>query len=142
LAGRSSKVRGLRAFIEFSAVFILAASTFAQVDRSGLTGTVTDPSGRVLAGTHITAVENSTQLQRETVSDSTGNYAIPELPVDTYTITFEHPGFQTLKFVDVEQVIGRTQTLDAMPRECLLRASADGPQHQRGDRLDRARAGE
>jgi hypothetical protein len=116
LAGRSPKVRGLRAFIEFSAVFILAASTFAQVDRSGLTGTVTDPSGRVLAGTHITAVENSTQLQRETVSDSTGNYAIPELPVDTYTITFEHPGFQTLKFVDVEQVIGRTQTLDAMLR--------------------------
>ena len=47
------------------------------------------------------------------MSDSTGNYDIPELPVGTYTVTFEHPGFQTLKFVDVEQVIGRTHTLDA-----------------------------
>ena len=99
--------------IEFSLVLFLAASCFAQMDRSGLTGTVTDPSGRVLAGTHITAVQNSTQLLRETVSDSTGNYEIPELPVDTYTVTFEHAGFRTLKFVGVEQVIGRTQTLDA-----------------------------
>jgi len=58
-------------------------------------------------------VQNSTQLLRETISDSTGNYEIPELPVDTYTVTFEHAGFRTLKFVGVEQVIGRTQTLDA-----------------------------
>jgi hypothetical protein len=47
------------------------------------------------------------------MSDANGNYNIPELPVDTYTVTFEHPGFQTLKFVDVEQVIGRTEALDA-----------------------------
>jgi hypothetical protein len=113
-AGSSSRVRGLRAFVEFSAVFFLAASSFAQVDRSGLTGAVTDPSGRLLAETHITAVENSTQLQRKTTSDSTGSYGIPELPVGTYTVTFEHPGFRTLKFVGVEQMIGRTQTLDAM----------------------------
>jgi len=112
-AGRSSKVRSLRAVIEFSAVLFLTASSFAQVDRSGLTGTVTDPSGRLLAETHITAVQNSTQLQRETKSDSSGNYDIAELPVGTYTVTFEHPGFQTLKFVDVVQVIGRTHTLDA-----------------------------
>ena len=95
-------VRGLRALIELSAVAFLAVSCFAQVGRSGLTGTVTDPSGRVLAETHITAVQNSTQLQRETVSDSTGNYNIPELPVGVYTVTFEHPGFRKLKFVDVE----------------------------------------
>jgi hypothetical protein len=113
-AGNSSRFRSIRVFVEFSAVFFLAVSSFAQVDRSGLTGAVTDSSGRMLAETHITAVENSTQLQRETISDSTGSYGIPELPVGTYTVTFAHPGFRTLKFVGVEQVIGRTQTLDAM----------------------------
>ena len=106
-------LRRARVSIEFSAVFFLAGICFAQVDRSGLTGTVTDPSGRLLAETHIRAVQNSTQRQRETMSDANGNYNIPELPVDTYTVTFEHPGFQTLKFVDVEQVIGRTEALDA-----------------------------
>ena len=85
----------------------------AQVDRSGITGTVTDPSGRLLGQTRITAVENSTQPRREGVSDNAGTYDIPELPVGIYTITFDHPGFKTLTFVDVEQVIGRTRTLDA-----------------------------
>ena len=86
---------------------------FAQVDRSGLSGTVTDPSGRLLGRTQIAAIENSTQLRREGVSDSDGRYDIPELPVGKYTITFDHPGFKTVTFVDVEQVIGRTRTLDA-----------------------------
>src|SRR5580698_10021268 len=85
----------------------------AQVDRSAISGAVTDQSGRLLGQTHITAVENSTQSQREGVSDNAGTYDIPELPVGTYTITFDHPGFKTLTFVDVEQVIGRTRTLDA-----------------------------
>jgi hypothetical protein len=102
------------AFI-FFIVFILwfAIPGGAQVDRSGLTGTVTDPSGSLLGETRIAVLENSTQLRRDGVSDSAGRYDIPELPVGTYTITFSHPGFKTLTFVDVEQVIGRTRTLNA-----------------------------
>jgi len=91
----------------------LAYSSLAQVDRAGLAGTVTDPSGRVLPQAHITVVENATELRRETKSSSTGTYDIPELPVGVYTITFEHEGFKSLTFVDVEEVIGRTRTLDA-----------------------------
>ncbi|MGC2399410.1 MAG: carboxypeptidase regulatory-like domain-containing protein [Acidobacteriaceae bacterium] len=97
-------------------LFVLASDGlpgFAQIDRSGLTGTVTDPSGRLLARTHIVAVENSTQLQREGLSDAAGKYDIPELPVGKYTIRFDHPGFKTLTFVGVEQIVGRTRTLDA-----------------------------
>ena len=88
--------------------------SFAQVDRSGLSGTVTDSSGRLLPQAHITAVENATGLRRETVSDANGNYTIPELQVGVYTVTFEHPGFRKIEFVEVQQVIGRTRTLDAM----------------------------
>ena len=50
------------------------------------------------------------------MSSSSGTYDIPELPVGVYTITFDHPGFKTLTFTDVEQVIGRTRTLDATLR--------------------------
>ncbi len=98
-----------------SAILLMAfaSETFAQVDRSALTGTVTDPSGRMMGQTLITAVENSTQLRREAVSYSDGRYDIAELPVGRYTITFDHPGFKTLTFVDVQQVIGGTRTLDA-----------------------------
>jgi hypothetical protein len=112
-AGSSVAVRRFRLSIVFSALFFLTGISLAQVDRSTLSGTVTDQSGRLLPETHITVLQNSSQLQRETISDSTGNYGIPELPVGTYTVAFEHSGFQTLKFIDVEQVIGRTHTLDA-----------------------------
>ncbi len=90
-----------------------AKPCFAQVDRSSVTGTVTDPSGRLLSNTHIAAVENSTQLRREGVSDTQGRYEIAELPVGKYTLMLDHPGFKTLIFTDVEQVVGRTRTLDA-----------------------------
>ena len=111
-SGRSFKGRGFHVFL-FVAVFFLAASSFAQVDRTALSGTVTDPSGGLLTQTHITAVDNATALQRGTVSDAKGNYTIPGLPVGVYTVRFEHQGFQKLQFGGVEQVIGRTRTLDA-----------------------------
>ena len=112
-AGKAVVYRSLCASIGFIAMFLVASVSYAQVDRSGLSGTVTDSSGRLLAHAHITTVQNATQLRREAVSNSNGNYDIPELPVGVYTITFDHPGFKTLTFVDVEQVIGRTRTLNA-----------------------------
>jgi hypothetical protein len=62
---------------------------------------------------HVTVIENATGLHRETLSDSRGNYSILELPVGVYTVTFEGQGFKRVEFLDVEQVIGRTRTLDA-----------------------------
>jgi Carboxypeptidase regulatory-like domain len=100
-------------FCVFAAILFGTTPTPAQIDRAGLSGTITDPSKRVLPQTHVTAVENSTQLRRETVSDDSGNYTIPQLPVGIYTVSFEHPGFRKIEFVNVEQVIGRTRTLDA-----------------------------
>jgi len=99
----------------FLAGIVLSLSTrsLAQIDRAGLSGTVIDPSGRVLPQTGVTAVQISTGLERKTSSSATGTYDIPELPVGIYIVTFEHAGFKTLTFVDVEEVIGRTRTLNA-----------------------------
>jgi len=90
----------------------LASLSLAQIDRAGLRGAVTDPSGRVLPQAHVTAVQISTGLRREAASSAEGTYDIPELPVGNYTITFEHQGFKSVTFMDVEEVIGRTRTLD------------------------------
>jgi len=91
----------------------LAPFSRAQIDRAGLSGTVTDSAGRVLPQTRVTAVQIATTLQRTTVSSAIGTYDIPALPVGNYTITFEHEGFKTLTLVEVEEVVGRTRTLDA-----------------------------
>jgi hypothetical protein len=112
-AGCSATTRRLCVSIAFSAVFLFAGISLAQVDRSGLTGTVTDASNSLLPQTHVMVVKNANGLRRETVSDAKGSYDVPQLPVGIYTVTFEHQGFKKLEFVDVEQVIGRTRTLDA-----------------------------
>lgn len=94
-------------------ILCLAPLSLAQVDRAGLNGTVTDPSGRVLTEARITAVHNSTGLRRETTTSAAGTYDIPELPVGVYTVIFAHDGFKSLTFVNVVQAVGRTRTLDA-----------------------------
>jgi len=104
--------RGPLFVIAFALLLNLVPWALAQVDRAGLTGTITDPSGRFLPQAHITAVDNATGLRRQTTSSSIGTYDIPELPVGVYTIKFEHDGFKALTFVDVEEVVGRTRTLD------------------------------
>src|SRR6476646_9028281 len=73
----------LRLANQFSGVLVivlcLIPSLLAQVDRAGLSGAVTDPSGRVLPQTHITAVQTSTDLKREAVaSAATLDAALPE----------------------------------------------------------------
>jgi hypothetical protein len=106
-------MRSIRLQFFLAILFLyLAPFSTAQIDRAGLSGTITDPSGRVLPQTQITVVQASTGLQRQTTSSSTGTYDIPELPVGNYTITFNHDGFKSVTFVDVEEVIGRTRTLD------------------------------
>ena len=110
LIGGSDTFRSLRAVILGGLLIGVATVGLAQVGRSALTGTTSDSSGRLLGGTHITAVQTDTDLRRETTSDAKGNYEIPELPVGAYAITFEHSGFKRITFDAVEQVIGRTRT--------------------------------
>ncbi|MGB9144624.1 MAG: TonB-dependent receptor [Acidobacteriaceae bacterium] len=112
-AGRLSAFRSLVALLSVSVLSSLTGIAYAQVDRGGLSGTVTDASGGRLPQAHIVAIENATALRRETLSDADGNYTIPELPVGIYTVSFDHQGFRKLEFIDVEEVIGRTRTLDA-----------------------------
>jgi len=132
-------------------ILCLASLSLAQVDRAGLNGVVTDPSGRVLPQTHITAVQDSTGLRRETTSSASGTYDIPELPIGAYTITFVHEGFKSLTFLNVVQIVGQTRTLDAtLPvsgGEQRVQVSASSEQFDRtsnalGSPIDRVQADE
>src|SRR3984885_13157958 len=84
---------------------------FGQIDRTGLSGTVTDRSGRRIARARISAVQTSTGLDRETVSSPDGFYDIPELPIGFYRITCSAPGFQQSVIDNIEQTSGHTRML-------------------------------
>jgi len=58
-------------------------------------GTVTDPSGALVAGAKVAATQQETGLARSTESTDAGTYSLPLLPVGTYLITAEHSGFRS-----------------------------------------------
>jgi len=68
---------------------LLAQTTFAS-----LTGTITDPSGGVIAGAHVRAVEKQSGYTYDTQTTSDGVYTLPNLREGTYSVTASAPGFQ------------------------------------------------
>ena len=98
------------------ALFILlclASPGWAQWASTGLTGTVSDSSGHGLPGVEVTAVQVATGLQRTAVSSAEGAYYFPKLPVGSYTVTFYHKEFQSVRFENVVQKLQETRILNA-----------------------------
>src|SRR6266852_6968525 len=76
-------------------VFVAAPTVAAQTFRGTILGTVTDPSGAVVSGAKVTVRNVATGLERTTQTSADGSYAVPELPIGTYTVTVTQSGFQT-----------------------------------------------
>ena len=104
---RSSRLSGALFILLF-----LVSPVWAQLDSTALTGTVSDSSGHGLPGIEVTAVQDATGLQRKAVSSAEGAYYFPKLPVGSYTVTFDHQDFQSLRFDNVVQKLGTTRTLN------------------------------
>ncbi len=109
---RAATVQADKLFRTVGVIFCLLSAASAQLAGTGLTGTITDSTGRLVAGVQVVAVQDATGLRRETVSSGQGTYAIPELPPGSYTISFSQKGFETLRFEHVVQSLGQTRTLN------------------------------
>jgi hypothetical protein len=91
----------MKARIVLVFVLLAAISLSAQTFRGTILGTVTDPSGAVVAGATVTVKNVGTGLERTTQTSADGSYALPELPIGTYTVTITLSGFQTFEAVGV-----------------------------------------
>jgi carboxypeptidase family protein len=100
-------------FFSFCLCLALAFGPCARAQRTlgGITGTVTDSSGGVLPNTTVTIVNDQTKLTRIQKTNDTGAYDFVNLPIGTYTLTFTHDGFQTLKIPSITVQADRTATL-------------------------------
>ncbi len=102
----------LPAFVCLALSFVSTSLCRAQVDLAGLNGTVRDGVGRSLPGARIVAEQKATGLRREATSSASGVYAIPDLPIGAYRVTFTASGFEQAVVDNLEQAVGRTRTLD------------------------------
>ncbi len=70
-----------------------ASSAFAQEVTASITGTVTDPSGAAVPGATVTAKSVERGLLYTAVTNDSGLYRVAQLPVGTYEVKVEKPGF-------------------------------------------------
>lgn len=90
-----------------SAMALLMATTAAAQQQTGeIYGRAADKSGAVLPGATVTVAGPGLIAPRVSVTSETGSYRAPELPIGTYSVTFELPGFRTMVMQDIRVTIG------------------------------------
>jgi hypothetical protein len=88
-------------------VVCLAVLGFGQGVDGTITGTVTDASGAVVSGAPVEATNVDTGALYNAASTSTGNYAIPNVPVGSYTVTAKVAGFKTYTHTNLAITAGQ-----------------------------------
>ena len=97
----------MRKFLLFP-ILLLCMSSLAGAQLTGvLDGVVKDAQGLVLPGVTISLTTEGAVAPRSSTSDVDGSYRFPNLPPGTYTVTYEMPGFATLRR---EGIVTRAQT--------------------------------
>ena len=81
-------------FVTTLVVTTLTATAWAQATAQ-ISGSVRDQSGAVLPGVEVTATQTSTGITRTTVSNETGAYLMPNVPIGPYRLEASLPGFRT-----------------------------------------------
>lgn len=113
LANRTSLV----SLLCYSAIGLMvmgyaAGTASAQVLYGSIVGSLTDETGAVVPKAVVTATNTSTGLERQTTSDDTGYYSIPNLPEGTYDLSVSASGFRPYTQTGVDVPINIVTRVD------------------------------
>jgi hypothetical protein len=84
----------------------------AQGERGTLNGTIADPSGSVIAGATVKAVNIATNVETDTKATAAGVYRMPLLQPGTYRLAVTAQGFKTAVRENVAIGVAQTLTID------------------------------
>jgi Carboxypeptidase regulatory-like domain/TonB-dependent Receptor Plug Domain len=85
---------------------------FAQQTTATLLGTITDASGATVPGVIVQASNLATNVMRETSTDASGAYSIPNLAPGNYKVTAAKSGFQSARVENVTLQVEQVARLD------------------------------
>ena len=105
----SSKKFSLLAII---LAFLITAPSHAQIVGGTLSGTITDSTGAALANVQVTVHNDETGNERQLATASDGRYAAPSVPVGTYTVTAQFPGFSPAHRGGIALTVGQSKQID------------------------------
>jgi hypothetical protein len=95
-------------------VLAVAAPAFGQSQaiNGTIEGTIVDDQGAVLPGVSVTVTNIDTGDTRVVVTNASGLYRAPLLPLGTYRVTAELQGFRTYEQTGITLTAGRTAIVD------------------------------
>src|SRR2546421_8592194 len=102
-------MRGLLFSFLFS--FLTCTAVWAQ-STAQVSGTVKDQSGAVLPGVQATVTQTATGLTRSVVTDESGFYLLPNLPVGPYKLEASLPGFRTFEQTGIVLQVGSNPVIN------------------------------
>jgi len=94
---------------------VTAPASFAQSTGGRIRGTVTDSTGGAIAAAKLTITNEANGTQRETETGTNGEYLFLEVPVGTYDVAVNQPGFKKYLrkgvVVNLNEVVGLDITI-------------------------------
>jgi hypothetical protein len=96
-----------------AAICLVVPVAMAQTVTASITGTVTDTSGAVIPGAHVTAKNVDTAVKTDTTTNGAGDYTLRFLPIGTYVVTVEAANFGTQTVPPFSLEINQTAKISA-----------------------------
>src|ERR1700681_4653003 len=129
-AGATGRIhRALRFFLAVL-MCVVPLFTLAQVPGGSITGTVRGDTGSAIPGVQISIKDVSTGQVRTALTDSSGSYSLPALPVGNYELTVSARGFVTQVLTGITVAVGSERALDIRMRpgrsQTAVRAKVSG----------------
>ena len=90
---------------------LLGATGYAQTFRGAINGTVTDPSGAVVAGASVKATNVATAVAITATTTSGGEFAFQDLPLGSYKIEVTATGFRSAAVDNITVTAGGVYSL-------------------------------
>jgi hypothetical protein len=100
--------------VSLVALWILTVSSAFGDVTGRISGIVADPSGAMIPGVAVTALNRLTGIASRTVTNASGFYAFPALPVGTYNVSFHKSGFKIYQVTGVVINVSTVLRLDAI----------------------------
>ena len=101
--------------ILFAAIGLVLLGTCnleAQINSGVITGIVTDPQKSVVPNARVEVVEEETRFTHATLTNGSGEFAVPYLKAGTYTVNVTAPGFPLFHLEGVKVTAGGTVRTD------------------------------
>jgi Carboxypeptidase regulatory-like domain len=102
-----------RHFLLLAALLIIGLHPAQAQQLGGISGTVTDSSGAVIANAKVTVTDPASGVVYHTATNSAGTFLLVNVTPSSYTIKVEAPGFTAFQQDDFRVDIGATADLQA-----------------------------